>query len=108
MSKFSVCVGEIVISGTAWPAINVQEGERGIVVEIYEHGGGDWGAQILFQNGGDCGFSKEEIDDFIIKTNLVVPELTTYKFTSVINLHRDWMMNKFNRAWDNEHTQKDC
>lgn len=105
----SLCVGEVVVSKISWAAIGVEAGERGVVVERYSLEEGDWGAQIIFQNGGYCGFSKEEVRDYIQLTNLVIPELTTYRFTSVIMLARDYTMKKFDKAWsDNEHNQEDC
>jgi hypothetical protein len=97
--KITCCTGDVVVSRVDWPVINVKAGDLGIIVDVYVFADNDWGAQIIFRNGGDCGFSKEEIQDLIIQTGMVIPELTTYSFQTSWQLYKDWKHGKFDKAW---------
>ncbi len=94
----TLCVGEVVTTIADWDAIGVLRNERGIVFEVYEIGRGHWGAQIIFEGGGYCGFSHEEIEQWIRSTGEVVLELTNYQFKNVVKTSEDFRRGSFNQA----------
>jgi hypothetical protein len=97
----NICVGEVVVSLLDWDAIGVDKGELGVVFEVYDSGRGHWGAQIIFEAGGHCGYSDEEIDRWIGRTGFVVTELANYKFRNIVQTVLEHHEGLFNKAWQN-------
>jgi len=53
------------------------------------------GSQVMFENGDYCGFSPDEQKDFFEIVGFD-ENISTYKFTNVIQLSRDFESGRFN------------
>lgn len=89
--------GTVYKTKVAWPAIDVERGEIGISIEDYNSG-----ASILFERGGNCGFSAEEIDQFLIVCGKVdLDAIRMPRFRSVIILEEDFRKGRYADALAN-------
>ena len=70
-------------------------GTRGVVYDEYNIG--TKGVSVIFENGEYDGFSEEEQRMFL-KEKGICEELSTYKFTNVMQLSRDFDNGIFDNA----------
>lgn len=93
-------LGQIVVA-TRTTAV-CDEGERGIVYEIYDRSGydfeGGYGASIIFERGSYDGFSQKEQDMMlkVIEPAEFCPFGRSYRFRNVIQVSRDFAAGRFN------------
>lgn len=88
-----LCVGSRVIARRQTAVCDV--GELGLVYEVYERGHGSIGYSILFASGRHDGFSPDEMARMILTTDELEPSMTSYYFTNVIQLLRDYDRGRF-------------
>lgn len=73
-------------------------GEMGVCYDIYTIGSRP-GYSFIFEQGGDDGFSPEDVELFLEVTDVVFPSIATYKFENVTQLERDYGNGRFSEAF---------
>jgi hypothetical protein len=71
-------------------------GELGVCYEVYQLDGRD-GYSFIFEKGGHDGFAEDEM---YLLTDVVVPSVADYEFTSVLTLERDFRQGRFREAFE--------
>lgn len=69
-------------------------GDKGVCYEDYGTGYG-----IIFEDGEYDGFSHDEVETMLEVINEIVPEITGYRFTNVLQLSNDFDNGKFGKAF---------
>lgn len=87
-------VGMVVISRRDYPPINVSKGDIGIIVSLYGNEQRD--ADIIFSNGGHCGFSYQEIlEDIQFSHVSKHPLIKNYQYKNLKTLFEDFEEGNF-------------
>ena len=96
MTPPDITVGTLAIAKRASGVC--EAGERGVCYEVYELGGRP-GYAFIFEKGGYDGFSQEDVELFLTVTDTVCATITSYQFTNVTRLRRDFEQGRFAEAF---------
>lgn len=89
-------VGAIVVAKLSTQVCD--PGDRGVVYEQCSINGRP-GWSVLFQGGGFDGFSRGEVDELLTVTGEICASVIDYRFTSVLQLCRDFEAGRFAAAF---------
>ena len=70
-------------------------GERGVCYEVENRPG----YSFIFEKGRYDGFSPHDVELFLTLTDTVCPAVTSYQFTDVLQLQRDFERGRFAAAF---------
>jgi len=98
METHTTSVG--VILKLEMPVLGNNIGDKGVCYETYTLGGRS-GYSFIFPNGRYDGFSEKEIDMFFDDDfSDFSDEISSYQFTNVIQLSKDFRNGKFNSVFE--------